>query len=219
METDLSQAALANPLLAACAEGTRSGLLAAAIVREFRPGETLIEDGQPARVALFPLAGTLQMSKSTVRGRQQIFCDSTVSTCGGLCLLAFGPRALADVRGLTAGVVLIVPADRFVRLVRQDPVLCQGAWQCATACMAHLSDLVAQLSFKTVSERIADTLVHMTRADGDAVRLTQSELAALVGTTREVVARCVGELQAAGVIRVGRGRVIVLNRERLAALA
>lgn len=216
MDTDLSQVALANPLLSACAEATRSAILAAASVREFTPGETLIREGEPAGVALFPLKGVLQMSKTTPRGRQQIFCDSTPLACGGLCLLAFGQRALADVRGITSGVVLMVPAGQFMPLARQDPVLCQGAWQCATACMAHLSDLVAQLSFKTVSERVVDALLHGTQTDGDVVRLTQSELAALVGTTREVVARCLGDFQAAGAIRLGRGRIIVLNRAQLA---
>ncbi len=217
METKLSQAALANPLLAACADTTRAALLATASVRKFAPGETLLADGEPAGVALFPLEGVLQMSKTTARGRQQIFCDSTLAACGGLCLLAFGPRALAEVRGVTSGTVLLIPAAEFMLLARQDPVLCQGAWQCATACMAHLSDLVSQLSFKTVSERVADALLHETQADGDVVRHTQSELAALVGTTREVVARCLGDLQAAGAIRLGRGRITVLNRAQLGA--
>lgn len=219
METELSRAVLTNPLLSACAEATRAAVVAAAKVREFTPGETLIGDGEPAGVALFPLQGVLQMSKKTPRGRQQIFCDSTPSACGGLCLLAFGPHSLADVRSITSGLVLMVPAGQFMLLARQDPVLCQGAWQCATTCMAHLSDLVTQLSFKTVSERVVDALLHGTQADGDVVRHTQSELAALVGTTREVVARCLGDLQAAGAIRLGRGRIIVLNRALLAAQA
>lgn len=217
MDTDLPQIALANPLLSVCAEATRAGVLTAAKVREFTPGETLIGDGEPAGVALFPLQGALQMSKSTLRGRQQIFCSSTSSVCGGLCLLAFGSRALADVRSITSGLVLMVPADQFMVLARQDSVLCQGAWQCVTTCMAHLSDLVTQLSFKTVSERVVDVLLNGTQADGDMVRHTQAELAALVGTTREVVARCLGDLQAAGAIRLGRGRIIVLNRAQLAA--
>ncbi len=219
METDLSQVVLANPLLSACAENTRAALLAAASVRQFEPGDVLIGDGQPAGVALFPLRGALQMSKATARGRRQIFCNATTSVCGGLCLLAFGERALADVRGMTRGAALIVPASQFMALARQDPMLCQSAWQCATACMAHLSDLVTQLSFNTVSERVVGALLHGTQADGDVVRLTQAELAASVGTTREVVARCLADLQAAGAIRLGRGRITVLNREQLGTLA
>lgn len=217
MEINLSQVVLTNTLLSACAETSRATLLTAASVRQFEPGDILLGDGQPAGVALFSLQGALQMSKATLRGRRQIFCNAMPSACGGLCLLAFGERALADVRGITHGTVLVVPASQFMALARQDPVLCQGAWQCATACMAHLSDLVTQLSFNTVSERVAGALLHGTQADGDVVRLTQAELAASVGTTREVVARCLADLQAAGAIRLGRGRITVLNRVQLGA--
>ena len=54
-----------------------------------------------------------------------------------------------------------------------------------------------------------------TEKDGDLVRLTQSDLAAEVGTTREVVARCLAGLQQDGHIRLGRARITVLNRQGL----
>ncbi|MGQ9491353.1 MAG: Crp/Fnr family transcriptional regulator [Anaerolineae bacterium] len=156
------------------------------------------------------------MSKATSRGRRQIFCNSITSSCDGLCLLAFGERALADVYGLTDSAVLLVPSTAFLPLARQDAVLCQGAWQCAAACMAHLSDLVTQLSFNTVAERLVSALYNGTHVNGDVMRLTQAELAASVGTTREVAARCLADLQASGAIRLGRGRITVLDREQLA---
>jgi CRP/FNR family transcriptional regulator, anaerobic regulatory protein len=58
-----------------------------------------------------------------------------------------------------------------------------------------------------------------TQRNGDLIYLTQAELAAEVGTTREVVARCLAGLQTAGVIRLGRGRVTMLNREKLSQVA
>ena len=83
--------------------------------------------------------------------------------------------------------------------------------------MAHLSEMVTHLSFNTVPERVAFALVSDTQADGDWVRLTQTELAAKVGSTREVVARCLAVYQVDGMIRLGRGRIKVLDRERLSA--
>jgi CRP/FNR family transcriptional regulator len=81
--------------------------------------------------------------------------------------------------------------------------------------MAHLHNLVSQLSFNKVAERVVILLLDDTTKDGDLVRLTQADLAANVGTTREVVARCLAGLQADGLIRLGRGRVTVLHREKL----
>lgn len=215
MATDVLPTASSNPILASCAEPTRDALLAAGEVREFHPGFLLIEDGAPAGVALFPLSGSLQMSKATRRGRRQIFCNPGAHSCGGICLLALSERAVAEVRGATRGTLLVVPRSALLPLTHRDPVLCQASWHSASSCMAHLSDLVAQLSFNTVAERVAVALVSGTQADGDLVRLTQSALAAEVGTTREVVARCLAGFQAEGVIRLGRGRITVLDRERL----
>lgn len=216
MDTDLSLAtSTKNPLLFACAPSTRVGLQTAGVVREFEADEQLIRDTEVAGVALFPLRGSLQFSKATQRGRRQIFCNTPTHSCGGICMLAFGERAVADVWGMTRGAVLVVPRGEFLPLVRQDPVLCQAAWNSVIGCMAHLSDLVTQLSFNTVAERVATALLNGTQASGEVVRLTQAELAAEVGTTREVVARCLADLQASGAIRLGRGRITVLDRDRL----
>ncbi len=178
-------------------------------------GSVLVGDGQPAGVVLFPLRGAIQMAKATSRGRRQIICNPTAESCGGVCMLAFGSHALADVRGVDAGEVLVLDRSEFEQLIHEDPVLCRAAWHSAASCMAHLSGLVAQLSFNKVSERVELALLDGTEKDGDLVRLTQSELAAEVGTTREVVARCLAGLQQDGHIRLGRGRITVLNREGL----
>jgi CRP/FNR family transcriptional regulator len=50
-------------------------------------------------------------------------------------------------------------------------------------------------------------------------RFTQSEMAALVGSTREVVGRALKELETAGAIEMRHGQAIVLNQERLRILA
>jgi CRP-like cAMP-binding protein len=204
-----------NPVLRDCATATRAALQERGRVEHFENGSILIGDGQSAGVVLFPLRGTLQMAKATSRGRRQIICNPTAGSCGGVCMLAFGTHALADVRGVDAGDVLLLDRSEFEQLIHQDTVLCRAAWHSAARCMAHLSELVAQLSFNKVSQRVVLALLDDTEKDGDQVRLTQSELAAEVGTTREVVARCLAGLQQDGHIRLGRARITVLSREGL----
>ena len=130
-------------------------------------------------------------------------------------MLAFGSQALADVRAVNDAEVLVLNRSDFEHLMHEDAVLCRAAWQSAASCMAHLSELVAHLSFNKVSERVVLALLENTEKDGDLVRLTQSELAAEVGTTREVVARCLAVLQQDGHIRLGRARITVLDRQGL----
>jgi CRP/FNR family transcriptional regulator len=214
-ERDLAALVAGNPVLRACAETTQRSLLEDGRLRSFERDALLFADDDPGGMAFLLLDGSLQMLKSTNRGRRQIVCNPNSATCEGVCMLFFGPRGLAEVRGVDPGQILIVARERFEQATRQDPVFCRGAWDGAAHCMAHLHNLVSQLSFNKVAERVVTLLLDETARDGDLVRMTQSDLAANIGTTREVVARCLAGLQAEGLIRLGRGRVTVLHRNRL----
>jgi CRP-like cAMP-binding protein len=206
-----------NPILRDCAETTQRVVFEHGELRSFESGTLLFADDDPGGVAFFLLRGSLQVLKSTNRGRRQIVCNPDSTMCEGVCMLFFGDRGLAEVRGADAGEILMVARDQFELLTRQDPAFCRGAWNGAAHCMAHLHNLVAQLSFSKVAERVVMLLLDETSGDSDMVRLTQSDLAANIGTTREVAARCLAGLQADGLIHLGRGRVTVLNREKLQA--
>lgn len=204
-----------NPVLRACSPEIRAALLERGDLRRFEPDATLFRTGEPAGKVIFLLDGKLQIDKTGNRGRRQVICTMTARDCGGICLLLLGQRGLADVRALEHGRLLLVDRAVFQTLAKQDERLCDAGWKGAAECMAHLSDLVEHLSFHKVAQRVAATLVDQTEKDGDLIHLTQAELAAEVGTTREVVARSLAGLQTAGIIRLGRGRITVMNREKL----
>jgi CRP/FNR family transcriptional regulator len=214
-EHDMATLVAGNPMLRACADTTVRSLLEHGTIRSFERDSLLFADEDAGGKVFFLLHGSLQMLKSTNRGRRQIVCNPDPTTSEGVCMLFFGPRGLAEVRGVVPGQILIVEREHFELLTHQDSVFSRCAWNGAAHCMAHLHNLVSQLSFNKVAERVVMLLLDDTTKDGDLVRLTQADLAANVGTTREVVARCLAGLQADGLIRLGRGRVTVLHREKL----
>jgi CRP/FNR family transcriptional regulator, anaerobic regulatory protein len=214
-DRDMATLVAGNSMLRACAESTQRSLLENGTLRSFEGDSLLFADEDSGDKAFFLLHGSLQILKSTNRGRRQIVCNPDPTTCEGVCMLFFGPHGLAEVRGIDPGQILVVEREQFETLTREDPVFGHGAWNGVAHCMAHLHNLVAQLSFNKVSERVVTLLLDDTIKDGDLVRMTQADLAANVGTTREVVARCLAGLQADGLIRLGRGRVTVLHREKL----
>lgn len=208
-------ASLQNPVLSACSDESRTILAEKGTVQRCAVDTYLFQEGDPAGVVLFPLSGSFQISKTTERGRRQVLCNLSGPACGGICLLTMADRSLANVTAVTDGEVLIISRFDFQALARADKVLCQAGWNAAVECMSHFSDLVEHLSFRKVAERVALVLLENTEKDGDLVRLTQAELAAEVGTTREVVARCLAGLQSSGAVRLGRARITVRDRARL----
>jgi len=102
-------------------------------------------------------------------------------------------------------------------LVADDPSV-------ARFLLAHLSTevrrvearLVQRCSKSTLS-RVAARLSALDR--GDPILMTQSELADWVGATRESTARSLGELRRRGAVSTGRGRIEIVDRDRLLELA
>jgi len=83
---------------------------------------------------------------------------------------------------------------------------------------------LSRQSFQTVPSRVAGILAQLSREgqDGDenpgeevTIQMNQTDLAQLAGTSRESVSRFLAELERAGVVRSGRGRVTVLEPEKL----
>lgn len=87
--------------------------------------------------------------------------------------------------------------------------------------IAYLADLVADLSLHTVEVRLARLLLEAA-PDGMLVRqswLTQSELAARLGTVPDVLSRALRALADAGLIRVERKQIEIIDRAALAERA
>jgi CRP/FNR family transcriptional regulator len=88
----------------------------------------------------------------------------------------------------------------------------------------HFAGIVSDLAFRPVTERLArhlDTAVAGPIKPGASIELTltHAQLAARLGTVRELVARAFSQLESSGVISRVRSRVIIRDPARLAALA
>jgi CRP-like cAMP-binding protein len=83
--------------------------------------------------------------------------------------------------------------------------------------LRHLVGLVEDLSFKHVSARVAKTLLLQSEAVSGRTphRLTQQELAALVGTAREMVGRALKVFELEGLITMEQGRISIVDKAGL----
>jgi len=82
------------------------------------------------------------------------------------------------------------------------------------------------MAFRSVEQRLAARLLDLLRRFGrDATdgaidaRLTQQELADMIGTSRETLATTISSLRERGIVEMARQRVVVLDPDRLEALA
>ena len=91
--------------------------------------------------------------------------------------------------------------------------------------LREANERLTRQSFQTVPSRVAGVLNQLLAEDGTTpqmrdgvtIRLRQSDLAQLAGTSRESVSRFLATLERAGVVQVGRAEVTVIEPDRLSA--
>ncbi|HWQ12181.1 MAG TPA: Crp/Fnr family transcriptional regulator [Roseiflexaceae bacterium] len=183
-------------------------------LREYRPGEHIIFEGDLPTGMFFVLRGRVRLSRTAPDGREQVLAMVAAGeNFNAVPLFDERPnpttaRAMSPVR------CLLLPREALLALVRRHPDLALAALREMAGQLRDLVVLVEDLAFRSVRERLARQLLHEA-AEGMA-ELTQQELAERTGTVREIAGRALRQLAQEGLVRLARGRVVVLDREGLA---
>jgi CRP-like cAMP-binding protein len=212
-------------LLDSLEEADRRSLLARTIRRRYRKGETLFHAGDLGDTFHFLEKGHVAIRAVTALGDCATF---TVLGPGD----AFGEQALLRDTSRRAATAVALDAvetrslhrDEFEELRRSAPQVDQLLIAALAASVRNLSDQLVESLFLPVEKRVARRLLALVDQyrDGDAattIPLTQDDLASLAGTTRPTANRVLRAAEADGVVEIGRGRVLVLDVDRLGRLA
>ncbi|GAA4853274.1 cAMP-activated global transcriptional regulator CRP [Kitasatospora terrestris] len=145
---------------------------------------------------------------------------------GELSCVDGGPRsATASAMGAVSGVS--VPARTFTGLLEVHPGLALAVLRCVALRLRESDIERGDLGALPVGTRTAVVLARLSRRYGETLgspecatarrlSITQHELAGAVGASRESVVRALSDLVGDGLIRVGRGRVVVSDPTVLA---
>jgi CRP/FNR family transcriptional regulator len=114
--------------------------------------------------------------------------------------------------------IWVVKCEAIRKAIDEHPEMARAIIQNLSANLRMLVGLVEELSFYQVTNRLARLISQMPdeqlRGKG-AQRLTQDEMAARLGTVREVVARSLKELERSGAIRAARGKIQIMDADLL----
>lgn len=193
--------------------------------RSVAAGEFLYLAGEEARSVFLVRSGLVKTEMVSSSGQElTLSVYGPGDVLGELCLCTGERREQA--RALEASTVVELPLDLLIRRLREDP---QAALDFISTVCRHLADAYARLhslSVDQVTERVVRTLLRLahdlgqTAAGGTRIghRITQEELARLIGARREVVSGVLNRLRDGGFISYKRGSLMVVNREALHAL-
>ena len=185
-------------------------------------GELILMEDEPTQTVYFVVSGAVKAFKTSVAGKEQILCilrpgDSfnDVSVFDG------GPNPVSAIAMSLVRLYGISKAD-METLLREHPGIALNIIKVLAGKVRHFVSLVEDLSFRHVTGRVAKLLLEYAtngseegKGKSPRPRLTQQDMAAMVGTAREVVGRSLKALEEEGAIRMDRHRIAIVNREVL----
>lgn len=182
-------------------------------------GTVLFRPGDAAQGFVVVLAGRVEVHLTGPSGREILLYavepgQSCVQTTLGLMAdETYSGEALAA----TEARLVMIPRGLFLQLMDSEPAFRGFVFSALGRRMQDVTRLLEQVAFASIESRLALALLDL--AEGDLVQATQAELAARIGSAREVVTRRLDAFQRAGWVETDRGTVRLLNRTALAQAA
>ena len=189
----------------------------AVIPRHIAAGTQILLAGERCTTVYFVVAGKARVYRLSVEGRKQVLIHlgpgQALNVVPAL-LEAQVAHNISSAEALTDVTLYAIPRADFLRLLDRCPELSTVILRNFATRLAHLTELVADLSLRKVRVRLARFLLEQSKAEAP-VRWTHSEIAARIGTVRVVVSRTLREFAAEGILDVQRQRITVADREEL----
>jgi CRP-like cAMP-binding protein len=187
--------------------------------RTYAPGQLLFVEGDRSRCVYACVEGRVRLFLTMPSGRELLVgIKSPGDEFGELSALDGRPRS-ASAAALGPTVVAEIRSDRFMELLRDQPQLSIAICQSLSAELRRANDRLITRNSDSAVVRTGRMLVELAsmkmRHGGPSgtfeLALTQSDLAAWIGATRESTARALARFRRAGLVETGRGCITVLD--------
>ncbi len=185
--------------------------------RSYARGEVLFLEGERCQGLYVVKAGRVRIFKSSPEGREQVLLTAGAGTTFNEVPVFDGGTNPASASALEATTVYIIPEETMLSLLKGCPAA-QIIIKLFAGRLRHLTTVVEDLSFRSVVSRIARLLLDLAvvqEGSKPVPRLTQEEMATMVGSVRDVVGRALRTLEKSGAIKLEGQRLLVIDPEKL----
>jgi CRP/FNR family cyclic AMP-dependent transcriptional regulator len=205
----------------------RSALVARAHMRRFQAGDTIFLMGAQHDSMLAVLSGEVKISMSSSEGREIVLAILRPGEVFGEIAMLDGKPRSADAKALTDCNLAVLERRDVLAALEGNPAAWRGLIEVLCSRLRRTDQHLVEFALLGLPARLAKALLRVIdgergetpMADGRSSRLTQHELANLVGATRENVNKCLQEWRRVGIIRMEKRVISIADRHALEALA
>jgi CRP/FNR family transcriptional regulator, cyclic AMP receptor protein len=217
MNAEIEATLRKTPLFAGLTDQEIRSLAARVIKRDFRQGTLLFGEGDPCSGLFLVASGKIRIFKMSPSGREQVLAVEGPGSSFVELPVFDGGNYPASASVLEDAVVLFISRADFQNFCREHPDVALKVIAVVGSRLRRLVGIIEDLSFTTVRQRLISLILRAAEASGtpsqEGIRLeltkNHQELAAELGTVRELVSRNLSRLQAEGFLEVDGRRILV----------
>lgn len=183
--------------------------------RTVRAGKAIFRQDDPGSSLYVIESGVVKVQRTSPEGKEVILAIlGPGDFFGELALLDGEPRS-ADAVAKEDTAVLVLERDDFIAFLDREPAVATKLLAALSRRLRRTDQLVQDAAFLDVPARLARALLQLAESPEAATGLTQSELAAMVGASRESVNRWLQFYRRRGLIESTSGAIRVLQPDEL----
>jgi CRP/FNR family transcriptional regulator, cyclic AMP receptor protein len=201
-------------------EGTRLEVAGRAGRRVVERGQVICWQGEPGESMFVLLNGAVKLVVRSKDGELvELVRHQPPASFGELAVLDGGPRS-ATAEAVERSTLLVVTRAELLRLLHSEEQVAEALLRSLGGIVRRTTHQVTDLAFLSLQERVAAKLLELAGPGGARTRrLTQVELATMVGGARQSVNQALKALEGRGYIRVAGRAVEILDPQQLHRLA
>jgi CRP/FNR family transcriptional regulator len=205
--------------LAGIADDARA-LAAGVPARRFRAGTVVFRAGDEAKAFFIVLAGRIAVTITSPNGREILLYEvQGGETCVQTTLALLGGQPYeGEARVTEDAEAVAIPRPVFDRLVGESDVFRSFVFRSFGRRLTEVIHLLEKVAFVPIESRLAAVLLDRA-GRGTRIEATHHDLAAAIGSAREVVSRRLDAFRDRGIVDLGRGHVSILDREALEGIS
>ncbi|HEV8489782.1 MAG TPA: Crp/Fnr family transcriptional regulator [Candidatus Limnocylindrales bacterium] len=186
----------------------QSSILAAARYLKLAPGDWLFREGEPSSHFAAVGTGSVRVFRIGAAGREITLYhvrDQQASLVSMLSVL-LGRPSIATAQAEVATEAVILPASVLRALVTASEPMRTFIFETMARALVEVATLLEDVAFRTMESRLAALLLQHF-AISRVISMRHEDIAAELGTAREVVSRLLENYERRGAINLSRGRI------------
>lgn len=185
-------------------------------VKRFRKRDIIFNQGEKCEFFYVVRSGLVKVSMYRASGNKITYLLAGAGECISLVGPFTGYPRLLSAESFNDTSILLLKNEDFLDYVYNHPIVIHNIMSLLGYAIDSANSKILDMIEKRVEQRLLKVLYTLQKKFGLRLRFTSSDFAELAGTTTESTLRAMAQFRKKGMIKSGRGEILILDPEQMA---